>query len=117
MTQVENPGRRRHPIRFAVILGVSSFCAGVALAAETHLISQLDRNFALREIEIAEGDMLRFTNDDKFLHQIYVSNPSFTFDSAEQAPGQVIDLRLPRPGFYVVRCHIHPKMRLDVTVK
>ena len=63
------------------------------------------------------GDVVRFTNDDEFLHQIFVTSGSFKFDSAEQPPGQTIEVTFPTPGTYAVRCHIHPKMLLSVLVK
>jgi plastocyanin len=107
----------RRPPRIAALLAASSFCAGMALAGAIHEIAQKDRNFAVGEIEIADGDTLRFTNEDDFLHQIYVATPSFSFDSEEQAPGKTIELRFPSPGRYVVLCHIHPKMHLYVRVK
>jgi plastocyanin len=91
--------------------------AGFAMAAEFHQISQIKRDFTLREVEIHRGDSLRFINEDAFLHQIYISSPSLTFDSAEQPPGQTIDVQFSAPGTYVVLCHIHPKMHLTVQVR
>lgn len=90
---------------------------GAALAAAIHQVVQKNRRFAVEEIEIAVGDTIRFTNDDAFLHQIYVTSPDFTFDSAEQPPGEVIEVRFPAAGAYVVLCHIHPKMHLTVNVR
>ena len=53
----------------------------------------------------------------KFLHQIYVDSKSMSFDSAEQAPGQMISVPFAQPGTFQVRCHIHPKMLLTVQVQ
>jgi len=91
--------------------------AELAVAAATHRIVQKGRAFGLGEITIARGDTLLFTNEDEFLHQIYVASGGMTFDSNEQPPGQTIDVHFPSPGTFAVRCHIHPKMLLTVRVQ
>ena len=88
-----------------------------AVAAAIHTISQRNRDFSLAQISIARGDTLRFTNDDEFLHQIYLDSKDLKFDSDEQRPGQTIEVNFPHPGTYAVRCHIHPKMLLTVEVR
>ena len=89
----------------------------MAWAATTHRIIQNDRAFDISEIAIAAGDSLLFTNEDPFLHQIYVKSPTMTFESDEQPPGQSVEVRFPTVGTFTVRCHIHPKMSLAVTVR
>ena len=91
--------------------------AELAGAAATHRIVQKGRAFGVGEITIARGDTLLFTNEDEFLHQIYVASGGMTFDSNEQAPGQTIDVNFPSAGTFAVRCHIHPKMLLTVRVQ
>jgi plastocyanin len=105
--------------RAALLAGLLVMCAfaGFAAAAQIHHISQSGRNFSQDEIAINAGDTIRFTNDDEFLHQIFISAPGMTFDSAEQAPGQVIEVQFPAAGTYTVLCHIHPKMHLTVHVR
>ncbi len=104
--------RYRPAIIVALALAVST-----ALAATVHTVAQKGRNFAVNEIVIARGDTIRFTNEDEFLHQIYVDSKDMTFDSAEQRPGQSIDVNFPQAGTFPVRCHIHPKMLLTVRVE
>lgn len=87
------------------------------LAAEVHRVAQRGRQFAIAAVTIARGDAIQFTNEDEFLHQIYVDLPDFKFNSAEQRPGQVISLAFPVRGVFEVRCHIHPKMLLTVNVQ
>jgi plastocyanin len=87
-----------------------------ALAAAVHTVAQRGRAFAVSAIKIARGDSIRFTNEDEFLHQIYVDSKEMVFDSDEQLPGQTIDVRFPQAGTFPVRCHIHPKMLLTVQV-
>jgi len=93
------------------------FVVSFAGAAAVHRIVQKGRAFALGDITIPRGDTVLFTNEDEFLHQIYVDSKSMPFDSPEQAPGQTIEVNFPRSGTFPVRCHIHPKMLLTVRVE
>jgi plastocyanin len=116
----ESPGRRRRKSwregGFVALLALA-LLAGAAIAAELHRVSQKGRAFSIPAIEIAAGDTIRFANEDDFLHQIYVRSDRFSFESAEQPPGEVVDLRFPVAGTFAVQCEIHPKMHLDVTVR
>lgn len=85
--------------------------------AASHAILQKDRAFSAGSITIAAGDSLVFTNEDPFLHQIYVKAPAMNFESSEQPPGQALEVRFPTAGTFTVRCHIHPTMALAVTVR
>ena len=105
---------RRGGIAFFLVI---AFVAGFAGAAAVHRIAQKGRTFAISEITIPRGDSILFTNEDEFLHQIYVDSKNLAFDSPEQAPGQTIEVNFPRSGTFLVRCHIHPKMLLTVRVE
>ncbi len=95
----------------------TSVLAAAALAAATVTVSQQNRAFTSRNVQIARGDTVRFTNDDEFTHQIYVNSPSTSFDSDEQNPGETVNIRFPASGTFEVHCHIHPKMLLTVSVR
>ena len=105
--------RRRCPL----IIAAALVAAIPALAATVHTVAQRGRAFAVAAITIARGDSIRFTNEDEFLHQIFVDSTEMAFDSDEQLPGQTIEVRFPQAGTFAVRCHIHPKMLLTVTVR
>lgn len=96
-----------------LVLGLAS----VTYARETHQVSQKGRAFNIKEISITAGDLVQFLNDDEFIHQIFIQSKTFNFDSAESEPGNHIDVTFPATGTYEVRCHIHPKMHLLVTVQ
>ena len=98
---------------FLVFVFVVSFAG----AAAVHRIVQKGRAFAISDITIPRGDTVQFTNEDEFLHQIYVDSRNMYFDTPEQAPGQTIEVNFPRSGTFPVRCHIHPKMLLTIHVE
>jgi plastocyanin len=85
--------------------------------AASHAIVQKNRAFDAADVAIAAGDSLLFTNEDPFLHQIYVKSATTNFESSEQPPGQTVEVRFPTAGAFTVRCHIHPTMSLAVIVK
>jgi plastocyanin len=86
-------------------------------ADEAHTVVQKSRAFHPTEVTINRGESLTFTNNDEFIHQIYVPGPGFSFDSDEKNPGENITETFTASGTFEVRCHIHPKMKLAVHVK
>jgi plastocyanin len=94
------------------------FAAGPAASQDdAHTIIQNGRAFHPVEITINHGESLSFSNQDDFIHQIYVDSPGFDYDSEEQPPGETLSIPFPAAGTFPVRCHIHPKMLLTVHVK
>ena len=87
------------------------------LADGANTIVQNGRAFHPTDIAIAHGDTLSFSNQDEFIHQIYVDVPGFNYDSEEQPPGETLTIHFPDAGTFPIRCHIHPKMLLTVHVK
>ena len=109
--------KRCHVMRVSTCLLMASLvCAAVAFAGGVAMVSQKGRAFTAASVQIARGDIVRFTNEDSFLHQIYVHAPELNFESDEQAPGTSVDIRFPTSGSFEVRCQIHPKMLLNVSV-
>lgn len=88
-----------------------------AVFAGTQTVVQSGRAFHPEQIAIGAGDTLHFTNQDEFIHQIYVKSDALNVDTDEKAPGETVDITFPARGTFEVHCHIHPKMRLVVTVK
>ena len=122
MTPSRSPSAVRRPtaaprqfLTFLTVLLVA--VAASASAAAVHRIMQKGRTFSVPEVTISQGDIVQFTNDDEFLHQIYVDSSRMSFDSDEQPPGQTIEVGFPVRGTFPVRCHIHPKMLLTVHVQ
>ncbi len=89
-----------------------------AWAADPVQVTQKHRAFQPKEVEISRGDTLRFVNDDGYLlHHVYSKSDAFSFDTGEQQPGTVMNVKFPTAGSYTVLCGIHPRMRLVVSVR
>ena len=95
-------------------LAIGLLAAGAALGDDSHTVVQQGRAFHPGEITINRGESLTFTNNDEFIHQIFVIG---LFDTDERAPGQNLTESFTQSGTFEVRCHIHPKMKLVVHVK
>jgi plastocyanin len=109
--------RRLAPVRIGAVLAILAGCTTVASGEDANTVVQNKRAFHPNEITIAAGSTLNFSNQDEFIHQIYVDDKDFSYDSEEQQPGMVFHITFPAAGTYAVRCHIHPKMLLTVHVK
>lgn len=90
---------------------------GFTLAAGLVVVSQRNRQFNPEHLTIAAGTTIRVMNDDQVTHHLYIDSPDMPFDSGEQPVGKSIDLHFDKAGRFLVRCAIHPTMRLDVQVK
>jgi hypothetical protein len=66
---------------------------------------------SVRGATIARNESLTFTNEDSFIHQVYVDGCSIP---REKSPGEVLNESFREPWTFQVRCHIHPTMRLIV---
>jgi plastocyanin len=110
-----NLSKRKLIVGACCMTAVEAFCL-IAIAAQSHRIVQRGRAFTVTQVSIAAGDTIEFSNDDDFIHQIYIQSPQLSFDSEEQEPGKNITVKFPVAGHFEVRCHIHPKMLLKVDV-
>jgi len=88
--------------------------AATPVLAATTVVVQKGRAFRRTAITIARGDSVTFTNDDSYIHQVYVEG---LFDSAEKAPGENLNETFADSGTFQVRCHIHPTMKMTVHVR
>lgn len=104
-------------MRAAPIAVILLAAAAGASANADQVVGQKDKTFAPGAVTVAAGETLKVTNDDPVLHHVYVDAPNMQFDSGEQQPGQTISIVFKKPGEYVAQCAIHPKMKLNVTVK
>jgi plastocyanin len=91
-----------------------------ALAAPPTLaqsIVQRDEKFRPTVIELKRGQTLTVTNEDSFVHHVFVESEGMKYDSGEQRPGRVLSIKFDTAGEYVLECAIHLKMKLKVIVR
>lgn len=94
-----------------VIVGIASSAAAAEIT-----ITQKDKKFSESKVEIAAGDTIRFVNDDDTTHNVHSSGDGQAFDLGAQSPGAESSHTFSGPGTVKVRCAIHPKMKMTVTV-
>lgn len=104
----------------ALLIILIAFPAGVlaqSVSDDVITISQKSRKYAPGSVTIKTGDILRIVNDDIFLHHAFVDEEALQYDSGSMEEGETRDIEFTDAGNYQVRCAIHPRMRLDVTVE
>jgi plastocyanin len=87
---------------------------GCTAAQAAAVVAQKGRTFRPGEINISRGETVTFTNEDSYIHQVYVAG---LFESDEKAPGGNVNQVFTAAGTFQVRCRIHPTMKLTVRVR
>jgi plastocyanin len=104
----------RGTIFMTLILSVVTF---PAYAAET-VIDQENLKFVPNAVTINVGDSIRFTNSDRFYHDVTIINPDGTSsDKGLVNYKEEFAISFAKPGTYKVRCRLHPAMSAVITVK
>ena len=70
----------------------------------------------MKTLSAQVGDTVVFVNDDRFAHNIYSETPEFEFDFRKQMPGEKDILVLDEALVFEVRCAIHPRMKMTISV-
>lgn len=104
-----------HIAQAAVLTALFTTFAHAQAPAQS--IVQRDERFHPNRIVLKRGQTLGVTNEDPFVHHVFVDSPDMKYDSGEQRPGRVLSIPFGKPGEYVLECAIHLKMKLRVTVK
>jgi plastocyanin len=104
--------------KLAVLLPLA-FAGLPALANDPkeHAVDQKDKEFSVTEITVKPGDKLTFKNGDSVTHNVFSNSKANAFTIKIQQPGQSSTVDFKDEGVTEVRCAIHPKMKLLVTVK
>jgi plastocyanin len=94
----------------------ASLVAAPAWAAEIE-VSQSNKQFSTAAVTAAAGDVLVFSNQDNVAHNVHSTSAGHNFNLGLQKPGESSRLELAADGTIAIRCAVHPKMKLTVTVK
>ena len=80
-------------------------------------IDQRAIRFSMQSVSIRAGDVLRFHNKDDVTHNLMViDSDDDPEDQGLQKPGVVVTKKFDQAGTFEVRCAIHPRMKMTVTV-
>ena len=103
-------------VAFGLAVALVLALAGSATAA-TLKVGQSGGKFSVKKLTIKVGDTVVFTNGSKKTHNVYSRSKGHKFDLGAQKPGSTGSRTFSSPGKIKVRCAIHPKMRMTITVK
>ena len=100
----------------SLLIGSAALLA-LAAAKEACVIKQNDRTFSTNEITIHPGEKIVFKNEDEVTHNVFSVSKANPFTIKVQKPGESSTVDFNEEGVTEVRCAIHPKMKIIVTVK
>jgi len=81
-------------------------------------VDQLGIRFSVAAIAVKAGDAVHFHNRDDVTHNLHVFDPGGDEeDKGLQKAGETVNEIFAKPGEYVVRCAIHPRMKMTVKVE
>lgn len=101
---------------FRVLVFLMLVHASIGMA-KNHLITQKDKQFSQSEITIAPGDSIVFKNDDDTAHNVFTASDGLKFNLGIQKGGTEASHQFIAAGEGEIRCAIHPKMKLKISVK
>lgn len=106
--------RRLRTAALAAILAVPLVAAGSTVDGD---VDQKGLRFTKSSIAISVGGTMRFHNSDDVIHNIMtIDENDEPEDQGLQKPGETIVTKFDKAGTYQVRCAIHPKMKMTVSV-
>ena len=106
--------------RYVVAAGVAAL---MTLAAHHSIaavfeVDQDNVNFTPQSLTIKKGDSVRFKNSATMNHNIsIIDSDGDADDLGIEKPGEVVERVFKKSGKYKVRCSIHPRMKMTITVK
>jgi plastocyanin len=106
-------------MRIAAIILAAQLALGIAATsamAEEVTVGQAGKMFNPETLQIKVGDSVKFNNDDTVAHAVMVAGPTAT-NLGPIKPGEAKEVSFDQAGTYEVKCAIHPKMKLTITVQ
>ena len=107
-------------MRLQQTIAIAALLAGSQLAwgAGSIVVDQVGQKFSRATLVAMRGDTVQFVNHDDTTHNInLIDADDVAADQGLQKPGETIRMLLDRNGRFTVRCAIHPRMKLAVTVQ
>ncbi len=99
------------------VLPAITLAGGFCFAAATE-IDQVGQKFSQSTLAVGKGENVRFINHDDVTHNINViDEEDGTTDKGLQKPGEAIEQMFDKSGKFMIRCSIHPTMKMTIAVK
>lgn len=102
---------------FLFVASIAEEKLGRKLKDNEHFVNQKDKTFSTKEIKAKVGDKITFYNDDNVTHNVFSRSGGNKFTVPLQKPKQHHSIELKEAGKCEVRCAIHPRMKLVITVE
>ncbi len=90
--------------------------SATATAAE-YEVTQKNKAFSVKELNIKVGDTVKFTNQDSFFHNVFSLSDLKTFDLGSYPKGEYKKVTFDKAGKVEVECAIHPSMLMTINVE
>ena len=103
-------------MRIAAIIIAGTLAFAATASAEEVTVGQANKTFNPGDLQVKVGDSVKFNNDDTVAHAVLVKGPHET-NLGQMKPGDAKSVSFDQAGTYDVKCAIHPKMKLTITVK
>lgn len=113
----ERPGKIMAKAVPAAVVAFGFILAATAATSAEVTVTQKGKKFVPGEVTISVGDTIVFVNDDNVTHNVHSVTNGSEFDIGGQKVGVATRHSFTSRGVVTVRCAIHPKMKLVVTVK
>ncbi|GJE52726.1 hypothetical protein GOFOIKOB_5800 [Methylobacterium tardum] len=92
--------------------------AQASLSSVVRIVLQKGRHYDPTDLFLRQGDTITLVNgDDNSVHHAFIEADRFAYDAGDQGPGEQATLTLKEPGDFIIRCGIHPKMKLTIHVQ
>lgn len=99
------------------LLAIGVLMTSSGALAKDHVVSQKGKAFSVEALNLKVGDSVVFKNDDDTAHNVFSTTEGQKFNLGIQKQGTDNSHKFEKPGEIEVRCAIHPKMKLKVSVK
>jgi len=103
----------------AIVIAALALFSVIGVAQSSDLVvDQVGKVFSKTSLSVKVGDRIVFKNGDDVTHNITVEDEEGNDDDkGMQKPGEDITQKFDKAGSYVVRCQIHPRMKMQVKVE
>jgi plastocyanin len=102
--------------RLPILAAMATITLVATAWAASVTVEQRDRSFGVAEISVKVGDTVTFINNDIYGHNVYSDTTDAVFDIGLQEPGETLGVKFDEAVVAKIRCRIHPRMHLQVSV-